>query len=361
MFRKIEKPRKCNILVLNCGLCALFPIVLKSYPTQAPSSRCWARTGKIDAILGPAGVWGGAMKHAFLVAALLVPVSVSACGTYTPDKDPFSSDSPALEGGPTRQGSYENDIVIHVTCEIGEGLRLAKALNIHRLIDSWGTTVTQSITAEDQTGLAPGITTITPLPNQIFTFPVGGNVVSPQSFSLSFGGTAAANALRTEMIQYTFRNTDILKNTNPGCNNNSGVMIDGDLKIREFIYDKAQIWAAGNASLVGSGPSAIQLNPFNTFTEEITFVAAYGGTFTPTWKLARTSANTSSNLIVGQRTNTNDLIITLGPVKTKDPTGKKIDYTSGNAPVQLDDFAVNQHQARVQAAAIAVSVTGQSH
>src|SRR6185437_14257191 len=130
----------------------------------------------------------------------------------------------------------------------------------------------------------------------------------------------------------------------------------------EFIYDKAQIWAANNATLVGSGPKAYQLNPFNTFTEEITFVASYGGSATPTWKLARISANASSNLIVGQRTNTNDLVITMGPVKKlKDSQGNPIDYANSNAPVQLDDNAVNQHQARVQAAAIAVSITGQSH
>jgi hypothetical protein len=308
------------------------------------------------------------MKHAPLIkiATLLVlPTFLLSCGTYTPDKDPFSSDAVVRDGpdkGASRQGLYENDIVVHVLCEIGEGLRLAEGLHISRLTE-WGTTVTQSITAEDQTGLAPGITAVTPLANRVFTFPTGGNVTSPQSFSWSVGGTASANSLRTEMIQYTFRNKDILKNTNPGClrDNIKGVMIDGDLKIREFIYDKAQIWLAGNASLVGTGPSANQLNPFNTFTEEITFVAAYGGSFTPTWKLARVSADASSNLIVGQRTNTNDLIITLGPVKTKNSQGKTIDYSKGNVPVQLEDYAVNQHQARVQAAAIAVSISGQSH
>lgn len=303
------------------------------------------------------------MDHASLrkILALLIPMSLVACGTYTPDKDPFSRDVPTEPGGYTPQGAYENDIVLHVICEIGEGLRLAEPLQIHRLQNNWGTTVTQSITSEDQTGLAPGITAITPLSNRVFQFPTGGNVTSPQSFSVSVGGTASANALRTEMIQYTLRNADILTNTNMGCNKYSGSMIDGDLKIREFIYDKAQIWAANNASLVSSGPKAFQLNPFNTFTEEITFVASYGGTATPTWKLARISANASSNLIVGQRTNTNDLIITLGPVKTKDSQGKEIHYDTGNAPVQLEDYAVNQHQARVQAAAIAVSISGQSH
>jgi hypothetical protein len=278
---------------------------------------------------------------------------LAGCGLSTPDKDPFSSDKPT-EFGTTRQGNYENSIVNHVTCEIARGLDDAKRLQLPWLND-WGTTVTQSITVEDQTGLAPGISSITPLQNVVFPFATGGNVVSPQSFSVSFGGTASANALRTEMIQYTFRNSDILLYTDPhSCmTKQPGVMIDGDLKIREFIYDKATIAALGNASLVGEGKHPWQRPVFNTFTEEITFVAAYGGTFTPTWKLARLTSNTSSNLIVGQRTNTNDLVITLGPLASRTPAADR--------PVELIAAAMNQHNARVSAAAIGVSIQGQSH
>jgi hypothetical protein len=188
---------------------------------------------------------------------------------------------------------------------------------------------------------------------------------------MNIGGTAAANSLRTETIQYTFKNSDIIKYYDPICASEiDGVMIDGDLKIREFIYDKALIAASGNASLVGTGPDAWKLVPFNTFTEEITFVAAYGGSVTPTWKLARFSANSSSNLLVSERTNTNDLIITLGPLKAPTPPPcccpkpamcPKPTPDNLNGPVILADSAMNQHQARVQAAAIAVSITGQTH
>jgi hypothetical protein len=80
-------------------------------------------------------------------------------------------------------------------------------LRLPWLLEDWGTTVTQTITVEDQSGLAPGITPITPLAN----LPAGSIVTGQPSFSLSFGETASANALRTETIQYTFRNKDILK------------------------------------------------------------------------------------------------------------------------------------------------------
>ncbi len=277
-------------------------------------------------------------------------MSVGGCGLSTPAKDPFLHE----EAGSllTLQGDYESDIVDHVTCEIAQGLRESDRLHLPWL-KKWGTTVTQSITVEDQTGLSPGVTAVHPLQNAIIPFPTGGNVTSPQSFSLSVGATASANALRTETIQYTFRNSDVLEFTKPDCGETShGVMIDGDLKIREFIHDKATIARLGNASLAGGGPDAWRRPVFNTFTEEITFVAAYGGTATPTWKLARISANTASNLVISQRTNTNDLIITLGPLDPKQPA---------DSPVQLVASAQNQHNARVQANALATSVQGQSH
>jgi len=292
-------------------------------------------------------VVGAMMKHSSTLlqaAVLFIPVAVAACGTYTPDKDPFSSDAPTESDLTTTQGNYEIAIVNHVQCEIGQGLMQVKTngLRLPWLLEDWGTTVTQTITVEDQSGLAPGITAIKPLTN----LAAGAIVTNTESFSLSFGGTASANALRTETIQYTFSHKDLLKYYKGQSCKNNGVMIDGDLKIREFIYDKAQIADSGNASLVGTGLKAYQAPPFNTFTEELTFVASYGGSFTPTWKLARISANTSSNLIIGQRTNTNDLIITLGPVKK--PT---------TVPITLSDSAMTQHNARVNAAAIAVSVT----
>jgi hypothetical protein len=286
-------------------------------------------------------------------ALIYLATVLSSCGTYTPDKNPLASDAPDPDNHQrSREGSYEIGIVNHVTCEIGLGLAEARTLGLP-WITAWGTTVTQSITVEDQAGLSPGLSTVTPLQNKLFTFPTGGNVVGAQSFSLNFGASASANSLRTETIQYTFKNSDILNNYSPDCGKKiAGIMIDGDLKIREFIYDKAQVAASCNASLLGNGPKACEGPPFNTFTEEITFVGAYGGSFTPTWKLARMTAGASSNLLVGERTNTNDLVITLGPLKN--PKQK-------NPPLLLADTAMNQHQARVQAAAIAVSIAGQTH
>jgi hypothetical protein len=136
--------------------------------------------------------------------ALVVAAALSGCGTYTPDKDPFLTDDAPDARNATRQGDYETAIVNHIGCEIGLGLdEVRRQLHVEWL-QKWGTTVTQTITVEDQTGLAPGISAITPFKNGLFPFPasIGGNVLLPQSFSFNVGGTASANALRTETIQY---------------------------------------------------------------------------------------------------------------------------------------------------------------
>jgi hypothetical protein len=55
--------------------------------------------------------------------AFVVSSALAACGLYTPDKDPFTSNAPlAPDYKFSRQGSYESGLVDHVTCEISRGL-----------------------------------------------------------------------------------------------------------------------------------------------------------------------------------------------------------------------------------------------
>jgi hypothetical protein len=182
----------------------------------------------------------------------------------------------------------------------------------------WGTAVTLTLTFEDQSALNPGVSLMTPFENSVKTFPVGGNVTSPQSFSLGLGVAGTANATRTETIQFTYPNQDLLswadkqfKSDPETCEKtNKGIAIASNLKIDDFIYDKASIASLGN----DIGKVSPDSPPFNTFQEQITFVASYGGNVTPTWKFARISADPTGTLLTATRTNTDSLTITLGDV-----------------------------------------------
>jgi hypothetical protein len=165
---------------------------------------------------------------------------------------------------------------------------------------NWGTAVTLTITVADQSSLNPNIALSTPLENAIRFFRVGGNVTVPQSFSLAIGGTGAASATRTETIQFTYVNDRLLAYANSNLEDgnvscakyHTGVIVESDLKIDQFIYDKAAVATLNNITSAETG-----YPPFNTFTDNISFVASLGGNITPTWKFARILVDPSGNLL----------------------------------------------------------------
>jgi hypothetical protein len=297
------------------------------------------------------------------LAATFVLALLAGCGLYVPAKDPLKSDTPdPIAPYHTSQGDYENKIVAHMVCEIANGLAAAQSSFALPWLGSskWGTSVTLTITAQEQSGLNPGVSLTKPIHNVVTPFPVGGSVVSSQSISLGLGGSISANATRTETIQFTFLNSALLlvaSNYPSNCAKfEGGPMIDGDLEIRQFIYDKAQIARMGNASLYNGKPydpaTAWKWPVYNTFTEQINFIATLSGNITPTWKLARFATTSSPNLLSAQRTYTNQLIITIGPVGTP---------PSNDSPATLSASAQNQHNAQVNAGAFATSIQGSTN
>ncbi|MBZ9740686.1 hypothetical protein [Mesorhizobium sp. CO1-1-4] len=298
-----------------------------------------------------------------LLSGLAIPTALSGCGLSVPAKSISRSDTPPSDQAHfTAQSKYEDDIVSHVVCELGLGLTRAQRFELPWL-SKWGTAVTLTITAQDQGGLSPGATFVNPLQNAVKLFAKNGNVTIARSFSAGVGVSAATTATRTETIQFTYLNSDLLQSAKDikNCKRfQGGTQIDGDLKIGEFIFDKAMLARAGNTSLYGETSKNFNATSFkrpgqswewptfNTFTEEVTFLAAFGGNATPSWKLVSGTIDANSSLIAAQRTYTNDLILTMGPVTP--PTEK--------TAATLSTAAQSQHNARVQASAIATSIHG---
>lgn len=309
-----------------------------------------------------------------LLMLIAETAALSGCGLFTPTKSLLISDTPQKQETGlyvSEQGKYENTIVNHISCEIASGLANLAQFDLP-WVEKWGTAITLTITAQDQGGLSPSLLTFNPINNIIRAFPTGGNVTIARSFGLGAGVSGAATATRTETIQFTYLNSDLLQfAADPARRDCShyepGLQIDGDLKIWEFLFDKATLAQFGNLSgfdrrsnnfanlsAADKKLQSWQWAVYNTFSEEITFVAAFGGSLTPTWKLYPISYNTSGTTIAAERTYTNDLIITVGPVAPGSaPSGLK--------PLALNSAAQNQHNARVNANAIATSIQGQQH
>jgi hypothetical protein len=285
----------------------------------------------------------------------LIQVALGGCGLFVPEKNPLSDDN-AVPPQPSPQGMFEHNIVAHVRCEIRNGIWKALQLPNVGWLASYGATVTLKMSEEDQSALNPGISLMRPFENVIKTFPVGGSVVSPQSFSLGLGLSGTAHATRVETIQFTYSNKDLLveaaedvKAGITSCEGHQkGVMIESDLKIGQFIYDKAVI-AGAAAEATTESPTT---PPYSTFQDELTFVASYGGSVTPTWKFARITVDPNSPLLNALRANTNYLLITLGPVATP---------AKGKFQAQLTSDTQTVHNAALFGSSTASSIQSLTH
>lgn len=285
--------------------------------------------------------------------------ALSACGMYTPSKnllrsDRLYSEPTGQEFGQLEEGRAEANIVGNIRCEIANGLYRASLVrhegknNIGYLTTTWGTQVTLKLTWDETSGVSPSLSFIHPRANM-------------QSFSIGPGGSVTAHATRVETVTFLFENADLLKGVQayldnpenkdrllPDCaSRETGTMIESDLKIGDFIVDKATIASTGIAST-----NEASQPPFTTFQEELTFVGAFSGTLTPTWKLTRFTADTSGNLLSAGRTTTGDVLITLGSLAT-DKDGKLLH--------RLGEPSASQHTAVIIGGAAASQLNSQSH
>jgi hypothetical protein len=343
-------------------------------------------------------------KNKSLPLALILPVGLSSCGLSVPEKNFLANGSEVNEFGYSNAGMLEHALVNEVKCEITRGIwRVYNAKNLSKKTDwlwkptisaakqqdqgkdkstnkgkdnapnqsgstwnGWGSSASMQIQVEEQTQLNPGIGVTEPFHNAYAlaagpaTYPLTPATLAaptisaiPQSFNLGIGVIANANATRQETMQFTFNNEMLLRHakeiTKPGeeykCYND-GFLTESNLKIDDFIYDKATVAAPGN--LVDTGENWA---PYNTFQEIITFVITYGGGVTPTWKFTRVTANPNTPTVQIQRNEINTLVITLGPLDT----GK------GKMPSPTQPWSLNEQAAQAHNAATQASLIGQAN
>jgi hypothetical protein len=279
------------------------------------------------------------ISHAIIVLLGLCLPLLSGCGLYAPRKDLFHDNVIELNGG-TRQGNIESNIIANIRCEVIKGLFEAEATQQVPWIRQWGTSIALNLTWDEQSNASPGLTYSTPL-----------NLA--ESFSTGVGASASAHATRQENITFTWDNKTLLEEgeldyRRPGfdCRDLAdGVTVNSDLKIDEFILDKATIAGDRNASNLD-----IRYPEFSVFQETLTFVVSFSANGTPTWKLTRFTVP-NGTLIAAGRSNTSVIIVTLAKLaKPATPAGA----------AELIEQARIQQEAATIGAATATAIVSQT-
>jgi hypothetical protein len=283
------------------------------------------------------------------IFSLTTSALLSGCGLLVPEMEEFYEPQ-------TQEMLFENTVVSNVKCELALAVRDALAYystGVHNDVSwlaGWGATVTLKLTADEKSALNPGVSLTNFFPNKIIPFPTGGNITAGQSFVATLGATTSADGTRIETITFSYAFKDLLKeykNVSSCSENERGVLIESDLKIKQFIFDKLFV-----ASVPGTTLPKKQASPFSAFNYQVTFVSSYGGNGTPTWKFATVSANPTSPFFTATRTKTHDLTITLGDLAKK---------PGPDAPAILSGPAQEAHFAALIGQAVATSIQSQQH
>jgi hypothetical protein len=254
-------------------------------------------------------------------------------------------------------GKFEQAIIAHVKCEIRQSIWNALVFpEVRAWLSNWGATVTLKITVDELGGFNPGVSFLKPLENSVKSFPVGGNIVSPQNVSIGLGLSGSAHATRVETITFTYSVDELRseaakefarKKVVSCAELENGIQIDSDLKIAQFLYDKAVVARIGEDT-----SKSVMAPPFSTLSDDITFVASYGGSVTPTWHFAKIAVGTSPTLLNATRTGTNQVTITFGPLAAK---------ATSKGMAQLSQQAQTVHSSHLFGSATATAINSQTH
>lgn len=294
---------------------------------------------------------------------LIISSTLNGCGTYVPDLQEFYD--------PQTAQIMVDAIVDHVQCEVQSSVQFlllddadaaakAKALHLEQgpsldWLKQWAAQVTLTLTIDEKGSVNPGVALTPPLAPAVMTYPNKVTVTTAQSFSLGFGATASADATRKETLAWLIdfkrftagqalqkaklERDPLYKAAQAAgvdpvamlCDRQNGGLIQGDLKLREWLYAvtiPAFVRGGAVPDYAKSLKAEAQASKKDVISHEITFVILYGGNVTPSWKLLRVSVNQgAASLLSAQRTRTQDLLITMGPAPAGTPSQSALNTT----------------------------------
>ena len=202
-------------------------------------------------------------------SACVLAAALGGCGLFTPEMQTFW-ETKDLEK------RFENIIVNNVKCEIRNGVYEAKRLLRARVpfqgnditwLEQQGALVTLKLAVDEKSALNPGISYAN---------------FAPNPFSFGVGTANSTDATRTEIVAFTYSFHDLLhergveRYLGVPCDHEDGVLIQSDLKIKEFIVNKVFLAKVPGSVVIEDVPGGrtVPNNPFSTFQYEVNFVIA---------------------------------------------------------------------------------------
>jgi hypothetical protein len=280
------------------------------------------------------------MRKAICAPALALTLSLGGCGTYVPNIQEFYE-------SPSEAPITVANIIAHVQCEIKYAIQSEIIMDIKTAelrakhpevkqgrslewLEHYAAQITLNLTLVETGSINAGLSLNTPYSNAITNInPVAKTSVSiPQSSSVGLAASFSTQATRKETLSLfinfeQFTNKQAMAREIAGrdagagsgdyCNQPPGAFIQGDLKLKDWL-DGALLPASGPGDYSNSLNQEAAISKKDVIQHEVTFVITYNGGITPSWKLVRVAANQGSlPFLFGQRVNTQDVIITIGP------------------------------------------------
>jgi hypothetical protein len=208
-------------------------------------------------------------------------------------------------------------------------------IKVKSVPDSWGATLTLSLTVDEMSGVNPGISFNTPMIPATTYFPHGITVPGSQSYNLGIGGSLSSEAKRIDKFTF-FYTVKELEKDHPICREinpleqrapldyqGSSLLLESDLGFYKWLKNAGDV----RTTMVSDNTQQ------QVLSYEVSFEIISSGNVTPTWKLVRvTTPNGGLPLFNTKRDRTHDVTLTIGPVTTPAGGGKpQPDLQSANS------------------------------
>jgi hypothetical protein len=217
---------------------------------------------------------------------LCTAIMLGGCGLSVPELQDF--------GDRDSQIAMVQQITRNINCELRQAFNDLHDKEGKTFMDDWGASVMLDLDITEKSTVAPSVTwSPPPSPTVIPT--------------LAGGVSGSSQAERDDKLHSFFTVKQLLKagrcDVRPG-----GVMLmQGDLKLGEWLFDTWTVQATRQADFTSSGL------PADLLYHEVKFEVDTSGNVTPAFKLKLVNVNDSGQFFSTSRNRVHDLQITLGP------------------------------------------------